>query len=93
MSCCDPRVWRGGAGVGRGPGGGGGGASGKNWQHDGVGRKKRAPNTYEISAPRAPVLIYRGRFVGAVPDLAGPTNIFHFIKLLILYFLYHKNTK
>jgi len=31
-------------------------------------------------------------FVGVVPDLAAPTNIFYFIKLLILYFLYHKNT-
>ena len=53
------------------------------------------------------MLIYPGRFVGAVPDLAAPTNafvgavpdlaaptnIFYFIKLLILYFLYHKNTK
>ena len=32
-------------------------------------------------------------FVGVVPDLAAPTNIFYFIKLLILYFLYHKNAK
>ena len=50
------------------------------------------------------MLIYPGRFVGAVPDpaaptntflgavpdLAAPINIFYFIKLLILYFLYHK---
>ena len=56
---------------------------------------------------RTPVVIYPGRFVGAVPDpaaptnafvgavpdLAAPTNIFYFIKLLIMYFLYHKNTK
>ena len=32
-------------------------------------------------------------FVGAVPDLATHINIFYFIKLLILYFLYHKNAK
>ena len=56
---------------------------------------------------RAPLYLYSGQFLGAVPDLAAPTNafvgvvpdpaaptnIFYFFKLLILYFLYHKNTK
>ena len=49
---------------------------------------------------RAPLYLYSGRFIGAVPDSAAPTNtfvgavpdpaaptnIFYFIKLLILYF-------
>ena len=39
--------------------------------------------------PAAP----KNAFVGAVPDIAAPKNIFYFIKLLILYFLYHKNIK
>ena len=56
---------------------------------------------------RAPLYLYSGRFLGAVPDPSAPTNafvgavsdptaptnIFYFFKLLILYFLYHKNTK
>ena len=56
MSSYGSGVRRGGVGVGRGPGGGGGGEPGKNCQPDGVGRKKRAPNTYEILAPERPCL-------------------------------------
>jgi len=42
-----------------------------------------------VPDPAAPT----NAFVGAVPDLAAPINIFYFIKLLILYFFNHKNTK
>ena len=42
-----------------------------------------------VPDPAAPI----NAFVGAVPDLATTTNIFHFIELFIMYFLYHKNTK
>ena len=42
-----------------------------------------------VPDPAAPINI----FVGVVPDIAAPKNIFYFIKLLIMYFLYHKNTK
>ena len=42
-----------------------------------------------VPNPAAP----KNVFVEAVPDPAASTNIFYFIKLLILYFLYHKNTK
>ena len=42
-----------------------------------------------VPDPAAPT----NAFVGAVPDLAAPINIFYFIKLLILYFLYHKKHK
>ena len=42
-----------------------------------------------VPDPAAP----KNAFVGAVPDIAAPKNIFYFIKLLILYFLYHKNIK
>ena len=42
---------------------------------------------------RAPLYLYSGQFLGAVPDPTAPTNIFYFFKLLILYFLYHKNIK
>jgi len=62
-------VRRGGAGVGTGPGGGVGPASGH------LTASEEEQSALQANT-RAPLYLYSGRFLGAVPDPAAPTNAF-----------------